>query len=186
MRETQMRLGWSSRHRPVARDHFMVDPPREGPRPPHVKVPPSDRQYPEACIPWERFRVDSFSSEDQERLRRVVDDVDFCEAANRREQIVAARKILRPTDAQSRCSYAGIDKFVGGLAPGVIEGQDKLDALNGWSQDAPNSSQIKSNAGSRPWSTKDFAITSQLHMQNSSICYRISIPSSYPQTTSVA
>jgi hypothetical protein len=64
--------------------------------------------------------------EDQVRLQQVLEDVDFCGAENRREQIVAAGKILRPTAAQSRFSCARIGILFGGLSASIIEGQDKL------------------------------------------------------------
>jgi hypothetical protein len=69
--------------------------------------------------------MDLFSGEDQARLQTVFEDADFCEAENRREQILAACNILRPTDAQSRFSYARVGTFFG-LSGGVIEGQYKL------------------------------------------------------------
>jgi hypothetical protein len=104
----------------------MVDPLANEPQPPHAKVEVSPRHLPEPALPMTAFVLDTFCADDQLRLRAVLEDVDFIEAADRREQVVAACKLLRPTDTRSRFPYAAIARFFGGVNQAVIERQEKL------------------------------------------------------------
>jgi hypothetical protein len=67
-----------------------------GPRPPLPPRPAHDLI--ELPLPFQAFQVESFPGEVQPAPQNVMQDLEFVQAGNRREQIVAACKIPRPTD----------------------------------------------------------------------------------------
>jgi hypothetical protein len=79
----------------------------------------------EPPLPFQAFQVKSFPKEVRPALRNVLQDLEFVQAGNRREQILAACKSLRPRGCRRRFSYAEIGRFFGRLSGSIISAQYK-------------------------------------------------------------
>jgi hypothetical protein len=82
-----------------------------------------DRHSIENCVPDILFNLESFSPDDQVQLEAVLTDLEFVEAAGRREQIVAACTILQGPDRRRRFTVEDVGKFLGGIGGAVIDQQ---------------------------------------------------------------
>jgi hypothetical protein len=74
-------------------------------------------------VPSNLLDVSSFSPADQAQLEAVGADLDFAQARDRREQIVAACKILRAPESERRFTLTEVGRFLGGISVAVIKPQ---------------------------------------------------------------
>jgi hypothetical protein len=77
----------------------------------------------EDSVPSNLLDLSSFSSADEVQLEAIIADLNFTEAPNLRNQIVAERKILRAPESERRFKLIKVGMFLGGISGATIKQQ---------------------------------------------------------------
>jgi hypothetical protein len=77
----------------------------------------------EGPVPSILLDLSSFSSADQIQPEAVMADLEFAQAPNRREQAIAACKILCAPESERRFTLTEVRMFLGGISAGAIKRQ---------------------------------------------------------------